>query len=127
MAAMRRRLDLLTLILLAALAPAAQADPVVDLHRLAFFYGRDYFVLRSGRAKMIVQADRADLGPAFTYLLFDAENASQSARKDQAFNFLPSEGFASSGLRVELGGHAFEAARTEYADTLGDRGWHACR
>ena len=58
---------------------------------------------------MIVQADRADLGPAFTYLLFDAENTSQNARKDLAFNFLPGEGFASSGLRVELGGFAFDA------------------
>jgi len=95
--------------LLAPLASATQADPRVDLQCLAFFYGRDYFVLRSGRAQMIVQADRADLGPAFTYLLFDAENAKQSTRKDRALNFLPDEGFVSSALQVELGGHAFDA------------------
>jgi hypothetical protein len=105
----KHRLLLPPLLLLAAVASAAGADPMLDLQRSAWFYGRDYFVLRSGRAQMIVQADRADLGPALSYLLFDAENASQSARKDLAFNFLPNEGFASSGLRVELGGHAFEA------------------
>ncbi len=105
----KRRSLYLALVLLAFLASAAQADPVLDLQCRAWFYGRDYFVLRSGRAQMIVQADRADLGPAFTYLLFDAENPGQSARKDRAFNFLPGEGFASSGLRVELGGHRFEA------------------
>ena len=99
----------LALVLLAVPASAAQADPMLDLQCRAWFYGRDYFVLRSGRTQMIVQADRADLGPAFTYLLFDAENPSQSARKDRAFNFLPNEGFASSGLQVELGGHPFNA------------------
>jgi len=109
MTGIRHRLVFLTLFLLGPLASATQADPRVDLHRLAFFYGRDYFVLRSGRAQMIVQADRADLGPAFTYLLFDAENAKQSARKDLALNSLPDEGFASSALQVELGGHAFDA------------------
>ena len=30
----------------------------------SFFYGREYFVLRSGRVQMIVQADKADLAPA---------------------------------------------------------------
>jgi hypothetical protein len=97
--------------LLAALcAGAAEApSPTVELNKLAFFLGREYFVLRSGRAQMVVQADRADLGPAFTYLLFDAENARQSAAKEGAFNFAPGQGFGSSGLVVELGGFPFTA------------------
>jgi hypothetical protein len=82
---------------------------VVDLNKLPFFLGREYFVLRSGRAQMIVQADRADLGPAFTYLLFDIENARQSLRKENAFNFTPGQGFEDSGLVVELGGFPFTA------------------
>ena len=77
-------------------------SPTLELNQRAFFLGREYFVLRSGRAQMVVQADRADLGPAFTYLLFDAENAPQSAAKDGAFNFAPGQGFGASGLVVEL-------------------------
>ena len=90
-------------------------SPTVELNQRAFFLGREYFVLRSGRAQMVVQADRADLGPAFTYLLFDAENARQSAAKDRAFNFAPGQGFGASGLVVELGGFPFTALghRTE--------------
>jgi hypothetical protein len=87
----------------------------LDLQKLSYFYGREYFILRSGRAKMILQADRADLGPAFTFLLFDAENSLQSARKEKAFNFAPEEGFASTALQVVLGGFPFTAVghRTE--------------
>ena len=85
------------------------------LNQRSFFLGREYFVLRSGRAQMVVQADQADLGPAFTFLVFDAEDASQSAAKDRAFNYAPGEGFASSALVVELGGFPFTALghRTE--------------
>ena len=46
------------------LAPAAAADPAppdpLELVKRPFIYGREYFVLRSGRAEMIVQADRVD-------------------------------------------------------------------
>ncbi len=106
-------------VVLAALCAGAGEAPLptttLDLNKLAFFLGREYFVLRSGRAQMIVQADRADLGPALTYLLFDAENARQSAAKEGAFNFVPGEGFGSSALVVELGGFPFTALghRTE--------------
>jgi hypothetical protein len=95
---------------------------VVDLNKLPFFLGREYFVLRSGRAQMILQADRADLGPAFTYLLFDVENARQSLRKENAYNFTPGEGFEDSGLLVELGGFPFTALghRTETRWTMED-------
>ncbi|MFZ1932160.1 MAG: hypothetical protein WCB27_03760 [Thermoguttaceae bacterium] len=91
------------------------ASALVELNKLSFFYGREYFVLRSGRAQMVVQADRADLGPAFTYLLFDAHDASQSCRKDRAVNFDPAEGWTHSALQVELGGFPFTALghRTE--------------
>jgi len=86
-----------------ALASLGLAAPV-DLQTLAFFHGREYFVLRSGRAQMIIQADRADLGPAFTYLLFDAQDARQSAAKERAFNFDRESGSTSSALEVVLGG-----------------------
>ena len=91
----------------------AQANPspsaLVELNNLPFFHGREYFVLRSGRAQVIFQVDRADLGPAFTHMLFDVENAGQSERKERAFNFDPEQGFTSSALRIELGGFAFTA------------------
>jgi hypothetical protein len=93
-------------------ATAEPSDPGAarhELSKLPFFLGREYFVLRSGRAQMIIQADRADLGPAFTYLLFDAQNARQNVRKDGAFNFTASDGFASSALVVEMGGFPFTA------------------
>jgi len=87
------------------ISPAA----LVELNNLPFLHGREYFVLRSGRAKVVFQLDRADLGPAFTHVLFDEENARQSERKERAFNFDPETGFPSSALRVVLGGVAFTA------------------
>jgi hypothetical protein len=107
-------------LLLAALAAAgcgaAETNlSILDLNKAAFFYGREYFILRSGRAQMLLQADRADLGPAFTWMLFDAQDARQSARKETAFNFVPKEGLSSSALEVVLGGFPFTALghRTE--------------
>jgi len=98
-----------------SLAVGEQGATLVELNKLPFFLGREYFVLRSGRTQMIVQADRADLGPAFTYLLFDVQNARQSASKQRAFNFTPDAGFSSSALEVVLGGFPFTALghRTE--------------
>ena len=79
-------------------APAAPLDPAaVPLLKRSFAEGREYFVLRSGRAKLIAQADRFDVAPAFLYRVFDAEDNRQSARKDRAFNFgfeLARRGFA---------------------------------
>ncbi len=101
-------------------APAQTNSTIADLAQRSFFLGREYFVLRSGRAQMIVQADRADLGPAFTYLLFDAENARQSRTKAGAYNFTPADGFASSALEVQLGDFRFTALghRTDTRWTL---------
>ena len=97
--------------LMAAPQAVGNSSPsaLVELNKLPFFQGREYFVLRSGRAKVVFQVDRADVGPAFTHMLFDEENARQSERKERAFNFDPELGFASTALRVELGGFAFTA------------------
>jgi hypothetical protein len=116
---MRIRICLLALLLPLAISPEAwpaeDKPTILDLQRLSFLYGREYFVLRSGRAKMILQADHVDLGPAFTFILVDAVNPSQTHRKEMAFNFAPSGGFASSALQVALGGYPFTALgnRTE--------------
>ena len=95
--------------------PPSTNRVLTELNARSWFHGRDYFVLRSGRARLIAQADRADLGPAFTQLLFDAQNARQSARKTTAFNWDPDQGAAASALEVELGGFPFTALghRTE--------------
>lgn len=103
-------------------APQVAKSNILGMVQEAFFFGRQYFVLRSGRAQMILQADRADLGPAFTFLIFDAEDPAQSKRKAWAlnyvpedkrppwpFNFVPEGGFASTALKVELGGFLFTA------------------
>lgn len=89
---------------------AAGIDPaLVGLHKRSFLQGREYFVLRSGRAKLIVQADKVDLGPAVMYLLFDASDNQQSARKEKAFNFGEGAGMAASALEVILGDFPFTA------------------
>ena len=92
----------------AAAAPTVEPALVPVLKR-SFFHGREYFVLRSGRAKLIVQADQADLSPAFLYLLFDAEDNRQSRGKEHAFNFAEGQGFVRSALEVTLGGFPFTA------------------
>ena len=89
--------------------PATIEPGLVALQQRSFVHGREYFILRSGRAKLIVQADQVDLGPAVMYLLFDAENNRQSSRKDKAFNFAAGQGMAASALQVMLGGFPFTA------------------
>ena len=91
-------------------APAASIDTnLIALQKQSFIHGREYFVLRSGRAKMIVQSDQVDLGPAFMYYLFDAADNHQTARKEQAFNFVQGAGLAASSLEVVLGDFPFTA------------------
>jgi hypothetical protein len=103
---------------------AKSDSTLVHLNDYSFLYGRQYFVLRSGRTQMFIQWDKVDLGSAFTYLLFDGENAQQSARKDSACNFNPQSGFESSALEVEMGGYPFVAlgqnatARWVYEDGI---------
>ena len=106
----RRAHCLLVLFIATAGVAAGEISPaLLELNKASFFYGREYFILRSGRAQMLLQADRADLDPAFTWMLFDAQNAKQSARKESAFNFVPNVGFGSSALEVVLGGFPFTA------------------
>ncbi|HOW65912.1 MAG TPA: hypothetical protein P5186_02495 [Candidatus Paceibacterota bacterium] len=96
--------------LTALAAPSRSLDPAsAALLQRSFAQGREYFVLRSGRAKLIAQADQFDLAPAFCYLLFDAEDNRQSARKERAFNFTGGQGFLDSALEVELGDFPFTA------------------
>jgi len=68
---------------------------------LTYFHGRNHFFLRSGRALMVIQTDKADVGPALTYWLFDAGNPRQSGLKVNAFNFDPQAGNVfSSTLKI---------------------------
>jgi hypothetical protein len=94
---------------------AESQSSLLHLKDASFFHGRHYFVLRSGRAQMIIQADQADLGPALTYLLFDSQTPRQSSRKSQALNYVPGEGVVRSALEVRLGGFCYTALghRTE--------------
>jgi hypothetical protein len=75
----------------------------------SFSPAREYFILRSGRAKLIIQAERTGVAPAVTWMLFDAERPCQSKRKDRAFNFAEGEGCSASALTVVLGGTSFQA------------------
>jgi hypothetical protein len=96
-----------------AAAPLRAEEPfdpaTAAILKRAFADGREYFVLRSGQAKLIAQADQFDVAPAFLYLMFDARDNRQSARKERAFNFAEGRGFVRSALEVELGGFAFTA------------------
>lgn len=76
----------------------------------SYFYGREYFLLRSGRAKMIIQCDKVDFGPAFTYLLFDAESPAQTLKKSNAYNYDSlNNSIYSSALTVKINGYPFTA------------------
>jgi len=106
--------SLTALTILAALAapdarPATIDPAAAPLLKKSFVHGREYFVLRSGRAMLIAQTDQTDVAPAFLYLLFDAQDNQQSARKERAYNFGDGQGFARSGLEVLLGEFAFTA------------------
>ncbi len=80
-----------------------------DDFKISFDAGREYYVLRSGNAKLILQSDKAGLEPAFTYMLFDAGKPCQTLRKERAFNYSPEDACSSSALEVVLGGTAFTA------------------
>ncbi|HEY9165349.1 MAG TPA: hypothetical protein VIS48_04225 [Candidatus Kryptonia bacterium] len=97
------------LLLASASALAAPDSTLIYLNNSSYFCGREYYVLRSGRVQMFVQSDKANLGSAFTYLLFDAQNASQSARKENAGNYSPLSGFQTSALEVSMGNFPFTA------------------
>jgi hypothetical protein len=78
---------------------AAHAEPHV--------YGREFYMVRSGRVQLIIQTDRADLGPAVTNYILDPNNIGQN-NKGQAFNL---DGARSGALEVvsQKSGYAFTA------------------
>ena len=67
-------------------------------------------MVRSGRLQWLIQADRADLGPAVTGYLFDADCIQQNS-KQQAYNYTDAEGVRASALEVisRKSGFAFTA------------------
>jgi hypothetical protein len=101
-------MNILKIILLFVLFPIV-SNAQDQWSNQSYLFGRDYFVLRSGRAKMVIQADKVSLGPAFTFMLFDAENTSQTAHKTRAFNYNPDKGFSSSALEVKMKNFSFTA------------------
>lgn len=98
--------SLFVLFLFFFLASQAQVEQLIDQ---SYLFGRDYYVLRSGSAKMVIQCDKADVGPAFAYMLFDARESAQTSRKDRAFNYVPKKGFSSAALEVLIGNYPFTA------------------
>lgn len=93
------------LLMLGAGAIHAQTDPFLD----AYAPGREYFMLRSGSARMIIEANTTGTQPGVTYLLFDANRPCQTLRKERAFNYEPGHNCTSSALQVILGGAHFTA------------------
>jgi alpha-L-fucosidase len=75
----------------------------------SFKPGREYFFLRSGHAKMIIQSDKSGNAPAFTWMLFDAGKPGQTAKKSNAFNYIPGTNFSETALRLILGKVEFSA------------------
>jgi hypothetical protein len=101
------RLFLFLLLVITAFAEGS--SQITDDFASAFVVGREYFVLRSGNAKLILQSDRSGVQPAVTYMLFDADRPCQTLRKGRAFNYTPGRGCWSSALEVVLRGVPFTA------------------
>ena len=68
---------------LLCISVSAQNNQVttLDLQNRGFFFGREYFMVRSGAFQWLVQTDRADLGPAVTGYLFDADSITKKHKK----------------------------------------------
>jgi hypothetical protein len=99
----------LTVALLAILLGSIGSGQSKDDFAPSFAAGREYFILRSGNAKLILQSDRVGMNPAVTYMLFDASRPCQTLRKGRAFNFTLGKACASSALEVLLRGTPFTA------------------
>ena len=126
---MRHTLTLFALALSGLELFGGPTNTVLELNQLAWFYGRNYFVLRSGPVQMILQWDRADLGPALTYMLFDARDARQSSTKAGALNWDQASGIPHTALEVIVGGFPFTALghRTEARWNVAEDGIPAIR
>lgn len=92
-------------VLLIAVCAQAQDDPFLN----AFAPGREYFMLRSGNARMIIESNAAGTQPAVTYLLFDANKPCQTLRKERAFNYERGRNCITSALEVIIGTTRFTA------------------
>jgi hypothetical protein len=101
------RLSFFVCAVICALPRLSFSQDRVDDFDLSLVAGREYFILRSGDAKLILQSDKAGLQPAFTFMLFDADKPCQTLRKERAFNYTPEKACSSSALEVVLGGIPF--------------------
>jgi hypothetical protein len=99
----------LLLALFSLFAAVDTSGQITDDFASAFAVGREYFVLRSGNAKLILQSDKVGVQPAVTYMLFDADRPCQTLRKGRAFNYTPGRGCWSSALEVVMRGVPFTA------------------
>jgi GH15 family glucan-1,4-alpha-glucosidase len=73
----------------------------LDLQYRGFFKDREYFFLRSGNLQYVIQADRADLGPAIIGYIFDASDVKRS-KKNTAYNYSNTSGVRHSALEVVM-------------------------
>jgi hypothetical protein len=90
----------LSLGVLLTLATCVDAEPTaLQLQQRGFFFGRQYFMVRSQRLQWILQVDRADLGPAVAGYLWDADYIPQNS-KHQAYNYSDDDGVRRSALEV---------------------------
>ena len=99
-----KKIEVIGILLLVIMTSHAQQQ-LIDNN---YFHGREYFVLRSGRAKMVIQNDKADLGSAFSHMLFDAENPKQTVKKSNAYNYSTEDNIYSS-LKVIMKNYPFTA------------------
>lgn len=75
----------------------------------SYLQGRTYYVLRSGRANMILQTDKVGYVPAFGFMLFDMGTPWQSKVKKGAYNFTETDAFYNSVLKMRLKSFPFTA------------------
>jgi hypothetical protein len=117
---------LLTFFFTSPTLPQSQAQDFTN----SFSVGREYFILRSGNAKLILQSDNSGMQPAFFYLLFDANTPCQTLKKERAFNYTSEKQCYTSALEMVLGGTAFTAlgqnCNVHWADHDGIPAVEAC-
>ena len=93
---------LLSLLLLTGLCTYAQKNipNELDLKKPGVFsMAGSIFIVRGGSMQLILQADRADLGPAVTGYIFNAESIKNNS-KNLAYNYNPEDGVNSTALEV---------------------------
>lgn len=104
-----RSIAVLSVLCSLALPCAARAQNAADPFHSAFAPGREYFILRSGTARMIIETNTHGVRPAVTWLLFDATTSCQTLRKERAYNHEKERACETSALEVLIGGMPFTA------------------